>query len=140
MNKRERLSWEHTALRLAFDIASYRSEDPYCQVGACILKHDNTIILGYNGAPKGIELDWSDRDGRRKRVLHAESNVLNRVLPGETKLLAVTHLPCPECLKVIKQKEINTVYYSKIINHYDPSFVFTLATEFNIALTKIDID
>lgn len=35
---RPRLSWQQSALKLAFDIAKYRSEDPYVQVGAVAIK------------------------------------------------------------------------------------------------------
>ena len=136
-NQSLRLTWAATAINLAFDIAKYRSEDPYCRVGACIIKKDKSILLGYNGAPKGMEMDWSNRDERRKWVFHAESNVLNRVLPGETELLAVTHLPCCDCLKIIKQKEIDTVYYSVIIPHYQPDQVFDMAKIFNIKLEQL---
>jgi deoxycytidylate deaminase len=133
-----RLSWEQTAINLAFDIAKYRSEDPYVKVGACIIKQDNSIVLGYNGAPAGMVMDWSNRDERRKWVFHAESNVLNRILPGEAKLLAVTHMPCVECLKVIKQKEINTVYYSIRIPQYSPEVVDKMADMFQIKLIQLN--
>lgn len=133
------LSWEVTAMRLAFNISEFRSPDPYVAVGACIIKNDNSILLGYNGAPSGMDIDWSNRDERRKRVLHAESNVLNRVLPGEVKLIAVTHLPCSECLKIIKQKKIDTVYYCKILANYSPDFVFTMAKEFGITLIQLEV-
>jgi deoxycytidylate deaminase len=137
MNGRNRLSWEETALNLAFDIAKYRSEDPYIQVGACVLKNDNSIILGYNGAPSGMSLDWSNRDKRRKWIFHAEANVLNRILPGETKLLAVTHMPCSDCLKIIKQKEIDVVYYKLELEQYDPGKVKQIANIYNIKLVKL---
>lgn len=132
-----RLTWEQTALNLAFDIAKYRSEDPYVKVGACIIKKDKSIVLGYNGAPSGMTMDWTNRDERRKWVFHAESNVLNRILPGEAELLAVTHLPCIECLKVIKQKEINTVYYSIQIPQYNPEQVEQTAKLFNVELKQL---
>lgn len=132
-----RLSWAETAINLAFDIAKYRSEDPYVQVGACIIKKDKSILLGYNGAPKDMDMDWSNREERRKWVFHAEANVLNRVLPGETELLAVTHLPCVECLKVIKQKQIDTVYYSIVIPYYKPEQVFDMAEMFKIKLEQL---
>ena len=131
-----RLGWEQTAMNLAFDIAKYRSEDPYVKVGACIIKKDKSIVLGYNGAPSGMTMDWSNRDERRKWVFHAESNVLNRVLPGETWLLAVTHIPCMDCLKVIKQKEIDTVYYSIRSPQYNPEQVEEVAKLFNIQLIE----
>lgn len=133
-----RLTWEQTALNLAFDIAKYRSEDPYVKVGACIIKKDKSILLGYNGAPKGMTMDWSNRDERRKWVFHAESNVLNRVLPGEAELLAVTHIPCVDCLKVIKQKEINTVYYSIRSEQYSPAVVENMAAMFQIKLIQLN--
>jgi dCMP deaminase len=138
MNGRNRLSWEETAIKLAFNIAEYRSEDPYTQVGACIIKKDKSILLGYNGAPTDMNLDWSNRDERRKWVFHAEANVLNRVLPGETELLAVTHLPCIDCLKIIKQKDINIVYYSVELPQYNPELVKQLANTFNIKLSIIN--
>lgn len=134
-----RLSWPQTALNLAFNIAKYRSEDPYVKVGACIIKKDKSILLGYNGAPKGMQMDWSNRDERRKWVFHAESNVLNRVLPGETELLAVTHIPCSDCLKIVKQKEIKTVYYSIRSEQYNPSVVENMAKLFEIELIQMNI-
>lgn len=138
MHARSRLDWAQTAINLAHNIADYRSEDPNCQVGSCAIKYDSSFILGYNGAPSGIDIDWGNRDEKRLRVLHAEANVLNYVTPGEVRILAVTHLPCIECLKLIKQKKIGTVYYSKIINWYDPTNVFKIANEFGIQLIHID--
>lgn len=140
MNGRQRLTWQETALHLAFDVARYRSEDPYIQVGACIVKLDRSIILGYNGAPKGMDLDWSNRDERRKWVFHAEANVLNRVLPNEIQLLAVTHMPCVDCLKIIKQKAINDVYYAVELPQYDPESVKQLALKYQINLIRVPLD
>jgi deoxycytidylate deaminase len=137
MNGRTRLDWINTAIQLAHDIARYRSEDPYVQVGACAIKHDSSIILGYNGAPSGVDIDWSNRDERRKRVLHAESNVLNFVKPGEVQILAVTHLPCIECLKIIKQKKIHIVYFSHSLDNYNPEEVHKIAFEYGIKLVPI---
>ena len=138
MNGRKRLDWIKTAINLAHDIAKYRSEDPNIQVGACAIKHDSSIILGYNGAPSGIDIDWSNREEKRKRVLHAEANVLNFVKPGEVNILAVTHLPCIDCLKIIKQKKIYTVYYNDILSHYNPDEVFKIASEFGIDLRDVN--
>ena len=118
---RNRLNWAQTAINLAYDIAKYRSEDPYVQVGACIIKKDKSMLLGYNGAPSGVDIDWANRDKRRARVLHAEANVLNFVKPNEVELLACTHLPCTECLKVIAQKQIDVLqadYYYTLDSLY----------------------
>lgn len=137
---RDRLNWPETAINLAFDIAKYRSEDPYVQVGAVIIKKDGSMFLGYNGAPSGVDIDWSDRDARRSRMLHAEANVLNFVKPNEVELLACTHLPCKECLKMIAQKRIEKVYYSNELKGYDSSLTFELAEEFDINIIKVNYE
>lgn len=137
---RNRLDWPETAINLAHDIAEYRSEDPYVQVGAVIIKKDGSMFLGYNGAPSGVDIDWSNRDARRERVLHAEANVLNFVKPNEVELLACTHLPCKECLKMIAQKRIDKVYYSKELKGYDSSLTFNLAEEFGINIIKLNYE
>ena len=137
-NGRDRLSWRKTAMNLAFDIAKYRSEDPYVQVGAVIIKKDGSMFLGYNGAPSGVSIDWSDRDSRRDRVLHAEANVLNFVKPNEVQLLACTHLPCKECIKLIAQKKVPKVYYHSILEGYPPDLTFKLAKEFGVNIIKLE--
>ena len=137
---RKRLNWAETAIRLAFDIAEYRSEDPYAQVGAVIIKRDGSMFLGYNGAPSGVDIDWSNRDVRRDKVLHAEANVLNFVKPNEVELLACTHLPCKECIKLIAQKKVDTVYYSNELEGYDSSLTFKLAEEFNVKIINLNYE
>ena len=137
MNGRRRSSWPQTAINLAFDIAEYRSEDPYVQVGAVGIKADKSLILGYNGAPAGFTIDWSDRDQRRPYVLHAEENVLNYAKPGEIAILAVTHLPCDRCIKLIAQKKIKIVYYAEELPNYDSKLTFLMAEKFEIQLVKL---
>mgnify|MGYP003118706456 CR=1 FL=1 len=130
-----RLNWEEYALELA-RVAALRSEDPFIQVGACVLRHDNSVAgLGYNGAPPGIQIDWSDRDERRKRVVHAEVNALRYAKPGECKLLACNLLPCNNCLKMISSYGIKKVIFSKIYD-LDKSSL-KLAKEFGIELIQI---
>lgn len=135
---RARLNWRQTALNLAFDIADYRSEDPYTQVGACALKTDGFEVgLGYNGPPGGVNINWKNREGKNQRVLHAEENVLNRCMPGEVQLIAITHLPCDKCIKTIAQKKIDTVVYCIIMHKYHPELTFQLATEFGIKMIRM---
>lgn len=135
---RNRLDWIQTALILAHKIAECRSEDPYVQVGACGIQNDNKIVLGYNGAPPDIDLDWSNRDERRPYVLHAEANVLDLVEIGSLKLLAVTHLPCPECLKRIAKYKVKEVFYSS--TNYSggkDTKSFEMAAKLNVRLVQI---
>ena len=137
---RKRLNWEETALRLAVNIAKYRSEDPYVIVGSAIITKDKRIFLGYNGAPAGVEIDWSDRNARRDRVIHAEANVLTQVSQGDADFIAVTAMPCKECIKLIAQKKIKRVIYLEELAGYDNDLVKKLAKEFGIKLEKVTLN
>jgi len=135
MKPRERMSWEETALILAETIAKCRSQDPYVQVGACAVLRDNSISLGYNGPPPGIEIDWSDRETRITRVIHAEVNALRSVGPGQCKFLAVTLLPCRNCMTFIASKGIKKIIYREVYER--DTLAFELAHEFQIELEQM---
>lgn len=96
------------------------------QVGAVIVKGDQTIGTGYNGMPSGWEnsCEYSIDDamgydtGKTKpEVLHAESNALMKVArsteSSEGATLFCTHSPCMDCAKLIYQAGIKTVYYKE---------------------------
>lgn len=131
-----RLSWEEYALSLA-KAASLRSEDPYVKVGACVLRDDWSVAgVGYNGAPAGVEIDWSDRDERRKRVIHAELNALRYVRPNEGYLLVCTLLPCRSCIQAVAANGIKHIIYEDV--YKVDNFALTLCEEFKIGLHQID--
>ncbi len=128
------MTWHEYAIALA-EVASLKSKDPWKKVGACLLRtEDNTAILGFNGFPKGMNEDWSDRDRRRKFVIHAEQNALRYVKPNECYLCAVTMLPCNDCLKSLASYGIKTIIYKEIYNNDDSSL--ELAKQFNIELIQ----
>jgi dCMP deaminase len=88
------MSWDEYAMSIAEAVAK-KSKDPWQKVGAVILREDNSIAsVGFNGFPQGQEEDWSDREERRKYVIHAEQNALRYTNPGEGKTLVSTLLPC----------------------------------------------
>ena len=129
-----RASWDQYAIDLA-RVAAARSEDPYVKVGACVLRQDHSVAsLGYNGAPPGLEIDWSNREERRRRVIHAEVNALRYTNPNECYLLACTLLPCNDCLKMAAAHGIKKIIYDEAYDK-DPSSLF-LANEFNMELVK----
>ncbi|HEY7824486.1 MAG TPA: deaminase [Acidimicrobiia bacterium] len=135
-----RPTWPQYALAIA-QAAATRSEDPWLKVGACVLRPDNSIAgVGYNGAPAGINIDWSNRDQRRAHVLHAELNALRYCTTSDTAdgLLAVTHLPCHECLKTIAAYRIHRVHYLYELDAatYDANHINQIADTFRIQLTK----
>lgn len=133
-----RLSWEEYALKLAL-VAAERSCDPYVKVGSCVLRHDNSVAsLGYNGPPAGITIDYSDRDKRRKKVIHSEANCLRYIKPGECYLLACTLLPCNNCLTLISSYGIKNIIFKDV---YDKdNSTLELAEEFGIKLKQIFLE
>lgn len=114
-----RISFEDMAIEIAI-IASKRSEDPHKKVGACVLDKDGKVLgVGYNGIrKKQTKSDefWSDRDNRRKYIIHAEVNALSNVDTAKANLLAVTLLPCTSCANFIASHNIEKVIY---IEEYD---------------------
>jgi dCMP deaminase len=111
----QRISWDKHALLLAW-AATRRSEDPYIKVGACALGYNNDVLgVAYNGlAPnKNVtEEFWVDRDKRRPYMIHAETNLLARIHPGQAKTIAVTLQPCTFCAQAIAAYGIKKVIYT----------------------------
>ena len=96
--------------------------------GAIIVKNDEIISTGYNGAPRGrancVDLGYCSREamqvprGERYelcRSVHAEANaVLNyrgslKDLEGST--VYVTLFPCHDCAKILAQVGVGEVVY-----------------------------
>ena len=131
----DRLSWEEYALQLA-TAAAARSEDPYERVGAYVLRLDYSVAgVGYNGAPSGVEIDWSDRDRRRERGVHAEVNALRYVRPDEGYILASTLMPCQDCLRTAAAFGIERIVYREVYSKDETAI--SLAEEFGIALEQL---
>ena len=133
-----RITWDQYALNIAHAAAS-RSEDPYHQVGVALMRPDHTVAaVGYNGAPSGVDIDWSDRDSRRASVIHAEANALRYVTPGEVGTLATTMMPCAGCVLLISSYGIRRVVYTGDLdpNVYDVPRIRELATLCGIEIVK----
>ncbi len=129
------MTWDEYALLVAKAVAQ-KSKDPWCKVGSCILRHDNSIAsVGYNGFPAGIPEDWRDRTRRRQFVVHAEHNALRYVRPGECYLIASTTLPCNDCLKGIASYGISRIVYHTDYDLDDSTK--RLAKSFRIKLIKL---
>jgi dCMP deaminase len=112
--ERERIDWDEYGMLLAY-AAAQRSPDPYVIVGAAAFRRDrSTVATGYNGAPAGEEIDWSDRDKRRPFVLHAEANCLKYAAQSECYYLYVTMLPCNSCLLRAAAYGVKEIIYDQI--------------------------
>lgn len=131
-----RPSWKEYALKLAF-VAAERSADPWKKVGACLLRYDNSVAsLGYNGCPSGTDIDWSNRDERRKRVIHAEQNATRYIKPGEVYLCATTISPCGNCVKLLASYGVKLIIFNEL--YKEDTFGLELAKEFGMEVIQID--
>ena len=135
----KRLTWDRYALNIA-EAASARSEDPYQKVGACALNKERMVVgVGYNGLASGKSADsevWSDRDHRRKYMIHAEANCLSLFKKNEADLIAVTLLPCSYCATMIAAYGIKKVIYKDIYKN-DQS-AFEIFSFYRINLVRLD--
>ncbi len=135
-----RIGLRQYALKLA-RAAAERSEDPYLQVGAVLVRPDKTIAAtGYNGPPPGIDVDWEDRDARRGKMIHAEANALRYVAPHEVEAVVTSVMPCLECVRAIASYGIRLVFYGDELppEYHDRDAVLALAGEFGITVYKVE--
>lgn len=116
--RRDYISWDEYFMGIAM-LSAMRSKDPNSQVGACIVRDNKILSLGYNGMPIGCDDDimpWG-REGNELEtkymyVCHSELNaILNagKDLHGST--MYVTLYPCNECAKAIIQSGIKRIVY-----------------------------
>lgn len=113
----ERISWDKYFMSIA-DLASKRSTCLRRQVGAVIVKDNQIIATGYNGAPKGfpnccdvgecIRKKLNIPSGERHelcRAVHAENNAITQCAANgvscKDSTIYVTVSPCNMCLKQI---------------------------------------
>lgn len=113
-------SYDKYFMQLA-KITAQRSQDPNTKVGACIVKDNNVLSLGYNSTPKNFnfiipkENSTSLKNSKNTYMCHAEINaILNykgNISDFNNSIIYVTHSPCHECAKILVQAGIKKVYY-----------------------------
>lgn len=124
-------------MSLADEVAKM-SEDPYCQVGAIGIRSDKSIAgLSYNGAPSGIYVDFSNRDERRKYVIHAETNLLRYIKPNECPLVAITLSPCLDCLRNLASYGVKQILFSQFYDKCDKKDLYKIGETYNIDLVHV---
>jgi dCMP deaminase len=117
------------------DLAIRSSKMSYCkrlQVGAIAVKNDRPVCSGWNGLPGGgdnccEEVDENADDGSGLRtkpeVNHAERNLIEYAAAEGISLrdtdLYITHGPCLECAKSIRNVGFKNVYYLKSYKSLD---------------------
>ena len=109
--------WDEYFLYLA-SVASIKSKDPRCSVGAVIVSRDNIVLsTGFNGFARGVyddEETLQNADEKLKVICHAEANaILNAARVGarvEGTTIYVSKFPCLSCCNSIIQAGIKRIY------------------------------
>lgn len=142
-----RISWDEYFMKLA-DLASERSTCERRKVGAVIVKNNQILSTGYNGAPKG--LPHCDEIGgclRQKlnvesgkqhelcRAVHAEANALVQcAVKGDNPTGATIYVntsPCSMCLKLLINAGITRIVTKE---HYPDKLSEELLNQSNIII------
>ncbi|MCD4827863.1 MAG: dCMP deaminase family protein [Candidatus Cloacimonetes bacterium] len=145
-----RPTWQTYFIEMAF-LASTRSTCLRRKVGAIIVKNNQIISTGYNGAPKMVthcaqvgclRERLNVPSGERHelcRGVHAEQNaivqaaVYGAAIDGSE--MYCTTQPCVICAKLIINAQIKTVF---IAESYDDELARELMLEAGVALILID--
>jgi len=147
-----RPSWHVYFMKMA-QLVSERSTCTRRQVGAVLVKDNQIIASGYNGAPKNVEHCEivgcireeqnipSGSNHELCRGVHAEQNtIIQAAINGtslENSVLYCTHFPCSLCAKMIINAEIETVY---VLKNYNDDLSKKLFEESGTDVLLVDID
>ena len=145
-----RPSWQKYFCEMALLVAE-RSTCLRRKVGAVLVRDNQIIATGYNGAPKHLahcehtgclRMKNNVPSGERHelcRGVHAEQNAIiqasvNGVSCNGSELYCTNH-PCSICAKMIINAEIKTVY---IIDYYQDHLSSQLLSEGGVELIRFD--
>lgn len=118
------------------------------QVGACVVKDNRIISIGYNGMPAGWTNECEEiievhEDGgvitkTKDEVIHAEANAILKLArdgeSGNGSSLFCTHAPCIHCAKLVHGAGIKKVYYR---HSYRDTIGLDFLEKCNIELEKV---
>jgi len=121
--------WNEYFMKIA-ELVSSRSTCLRRQVGAIIVRDNQILSTGYNGAPKGVahcaevgclREKLNVPSGERHelcRGVHAEQNaIIQAAVNGvsiKNAIMYCTHQPCSICAKMIINAEIKAVYIGEL--------------------------
>ena len=147
----ERPDWVNYFMAMAF-LAKERSHDIQTKHGCVITsKHNIVLGMGYNGFPTGSMDDQlpNTRPNKYPFVIHSELNaVLNCSVPPRFLgggIAYVTGRCCLDCLKVLGQAHVKTIYYadrqgSKLENDKQFEIEKILIQHMGLTLIKVTPD
>ncbi len=147
---KNRPGWHQYFMEMAY-LASTRSTCLRRQVGAIIVKDNQIISSGYNGAPKHIRHcgitgclreQLNVPSGERHelcRGVHAEQNaVVQAAINGASirgASLYCTNQPCVICSKILINAEIKTIYISE---PYEDKLAQEMLAEAEVEMNIVD--
>lgn len=145
-----RPTWDEYWMQIA-EYAATRSTCLRRQIGAVIVKNNQIISMGYNGAPSGLE--HCDKLGclreqnnipsgertEQCRAIHAEQNAIIQAarhgvsIDGAT--MYVTCSPCNTCSKILINSGIKEIVY---LVHYPDKMADKVLEESKIKIKKYE--
>ncbi len=148
----ERPSWHKYFMKMAC-LASERSTCLRRQVGAVVVKNNQVISTGYNGAPKRVR-HCSETGCLRKKMnipsgerhelcrgIHAEQNaIIQAAIYGSSlqdAAIYTTNQPCAICSKMIINAEITDIY---IAERYPDKLAQEMLEEAGVQMYIVDIE
>jgi len=147
---KNRPSWQKYFIEMAY-LVSLRSTCLRRKVGAVIIKNNQVLSTGYNGAPKNVphcSVTGCLRDqlnvasGERHelcRGVHAEQNAIIQAAVNGTSIqhaeMYCTTQPCIICAKLIINAEIKRVF---VAESYNDKMSLEMLTQANVELIKVD--
>lgn len=123
--QKSRPTWDDMYMEIA-EVVAKRSKDPHTKVGAVIAKDNHILGIGYNAEPRGFsyDFDWNSSE-KYDYVIHAELNAIaNSTFFGNSIVGSTVYLtlsPCHECMKLLIQYGIETVYYKEKYKDFELS-------------------
>lgn len=125
----KRPTWDQYFMTITRQVAE-RSTCPRASVGAVIVRDRNILATGYNGAPAGVPhctdvgcLIYESRapggelESNCYRSIHAEINAITQAAKNGAAIggadIYVTHSPCIQCMKVLVNTGVRTVFYER---------------------------
>ena len=148
---KERPSWHEYFMKMA-KLAAERSTCTRRQVGAVLVRNNQVIASGFNGAPKHIlhcdttgcireQLNVPPGEKHELcRGVHAEQNTIIQAALNRSTLadsvLYCTNYPCAICAKMIINAEIKIVY---VLEHYPDNLAKELFAEAGIEVLFVDM-
>ncbi|MBC8043272.1 MAG: dCMP deaminase family protein [Rhizobacter sp.] len=146
----DRIGWQAYFMSVAH-LISQRSTCERAHIGAVLVRENNILSTGYNGSPAGLShcdgpncliYKSTHPDGTVEencmKTIHAEINAIVQAAKNGTMIkdadIYITASPCLNCLKVLINAGIKTIYYDK---PYKLQYIAPLLEQSGVKLVQV---